>query len=732
MTKRFMLFLTMALFLIGLQAFTQEPGESELYDMSLEQLLNMEVVTASQKAQKIGDAPATVKVITGDQIEKYGWRDLKDVFKAMPGIDVSYDVQGEVRSLVIMRGVLGNQKLLVLQDGQRMNPITGERFVYGHNMPLHLYKRIEIVYGPASALYGADAYAGVINMITKDGADIDGIEVGSGYISTGAFMGDFTYGKKLGDETDVVISGRVYNGKDFDFHKHYKSPVDYGPVSDYSGHLGAQDKEYPIKNWNLFSKIKYKAFTIGFDWQHEYETNALSCIPANYAYIDENVWGQDLRHGYIEHQTIKNEKFGLKTTLSAGDYTVNPASNFTIPNGTLDDYFNGYKYAYSGYLQGKLQADYSLSENISIVGGISYTEVRSFPKTKNLDNVPFSINKGLEDDLSAYIDSNGYVYGKLGLTDTIFGERNYNNLGSFLQGQIKFLDNLTLTIGGRFDNNSIYGSTINPRVGLVYKPLEKVSIKGLFGTAYIQPSNYYRWENWANPYAMHIPNEDIEPEKIQTSELSLSYMVNEQLSFRTSIFRNDMTDIIRPVPADAQEGGYPYYNPLRTQVGEDPSSGFVEINDNLGEMYTQGTEIEANIQVYKFLISTAYSYIEGENTQNKNKTDVPKISTHKAHTNVSFHLGNFFCGFTGRYYSDIFTAPSNSYYGADNGQIPGSFIAYGNIGYRLFNKLKINVGADNILGTKHYGAAPYGESVWIQPRAPQALRKIYGGITYKF
>ena len=256
MRKKFTLLLLSMLIATGIHLNAQ--NTDDLYEMSLEELLNIEVVTASQQAQKIGDAPATVNVITNEQIEKFGWRDLKDVFRATPGIDVSYDVQGEVRTLVIMRGVPGNQKLLILQDGQRVNPITGERFVYGHNIPLHLYKRIEIVYGPASALYGADAYAGVINLITKDGADIDGMEVSSGYISTGAYVGDITFGKKINEEADVVISARVYNGNDFALHEEYKDPIDYGPVHNYEGFLNEQPKEYPIKNWNIFSKIKYK------------------------------------------------------------------------------------------------------------------------------------------------------------------------------------------------------------------------------------------------------------------------------------------------------------------------------------------------------------------------------------------------------------------------------------------------------------------------------------------
>jgi len=177
-----------------LNTFAQE--DVDLFSMSLEELMNIEVTTASKKAQKISDAPATVISYSAAQIELHGWRDLKDLFRALTGVDVSYDVQGEVKTLVTFRGVQGNQKVLVLQDGQRQNPITGERFIYGHNIPLNIYKRIEVVYGPASALYGADAYGGVINLITKDGADIDGMSASVGYVSTQAVDASMSFGKK--------------------------------------------------------------------------------------------------------------------------------------------------------------------------------------------------------------------------------------------------------------------------------------------------------------------------------------------------------------------------------------------------------------------------------------------------------------------------------------------------------------------------------------------------------
>jgi iron complex outermembrane receptor protein len=721
------------LILASTQVTAQEAEGVDLLDLTLEDLLNIEVTTASRRPQKISDAPATVISYSAEQIEHFGWRDLKDMFRAVVGIDVSYDVQGEIKTQVSLRGIEGNQKILVLQNGKRQNPITGERFVFGHNIPLHFYKRIELVYGPASALYGADAYAGVINLITKDGADVDGVAGEIGYVSTSAVVSHLSFGKQMGRDIDVLLSGRVYYGQDFKLHEHYTDDVDYGAVNEYTGELGALAKIYPIRNWNMLGKIRYQKFTLGFDWQHQLESNAPSSIPSNYAYVRNNIWGQDIRHIYLDYNAFESDRFKVEVSLTAGDYEINPASNFYISidsdnNGSLDNGAPGYKYGYSGYIQGSVKLDYTISSKLNLIAGTSYGYVVSFPKTQNLDN-PYRLDAGFQDDLSIFVDENGYTFGLLGLTDAIFGKRNYTNFGSFVQAVYKPLEPLTVTLGGRFDFNSIYKETFNPRIGLVYNVTKRLTLKAMAGTAYIAPSNYYRWENWANPYAMHIPNLSIKPEKLQSAEISGIYFATSQLSIRTSIFRNTMRDIIRPAEAPEQENSYPYFNPMRQTIGETTASGRVEINDNLGEMFSQGVEVNLNYRVGNILSSVGYSLTNGQDRETN--SNLAKVSQHKINANVSYSNRKLFASLSVRYYSSIWTNPLNSYYGGAM-NIPGATILYANAGYSISKNAKVHIGIDNILNSKHWGSAPYAESIWIQPRAPQSLLKLYGGVSFSF
>ncbi|MEZ4526691.1 MAG: TonB-dependent receptor [Desulfobacterales bacterium] len=690
---------------------------------------DMKVVTASRKSQKISEAPASIISITREQIQAFGWRDLKDVFRAIPGVDVSYNVQGEVKSYVIMRGVTGNQKILILQDGHKYSPATGGSFLYGNNMPLNIYKRIEIIYGPASSLYGADAYAGVINLITKDGQDYDGAVVNAGWLASGAWLGDLSFGKKVNADTDFVISARTVNGEDQKLHKDYE---EYAAVDRYSGELGTYDNDYPIENWNFFLKLRYKKFLLGFDWQHEYESAAAVSRPDRYAYVEDFAWGQDMRHFYIDHDTWSNEQINIRTSFEMGDYEVDNASNYFVITGT-DENGNpvsaapGYKYACSSYLRGSVQMDWSVTEKFSAVMGLSYEKVKSFPTTRNLRE-PFDDDGDTAVDMTLFTDANGYTFGILGFSEPYFRERKFYNMGAFVQAEYKFSDRFKVDAGIRWDYNDVYKETFNPRIGLIANPFDRLTVKLLYGTAYIQPSNDYRYQNFANPFMVHIPNEDLDPEELKNYSLDMTYAFGTHFLVRTALFYNEMDNIIRPVEAPQQAGGYPYYNPYRTEPG------YVEYNGNQGEIVSKGGEITLTHKLDRLQNSLSYSYVTGDDSG----YDIAGISEHKVTLNSSWTAEKWMAGLTLRYYGDVNTSVKNYKYGdAESGgdesySFDGALIAYLNLVYKFTDDLSVTVTVDNLFDTEHYAAVPFDGSPVVVPRNPQPLRQICLGLTYRY
>lgn len=150
-------------------AFAQ-PGAADLSALPLEQLLDMEIATASRFQQKASRAPSAVRVITADGIRRHGWRTLAQALESLPGLHVSDD---RGYHYLGARGVLRpgdyDTRFLLLVDGHRLNDPVYSQAPVGHEFPLdlQLVERIEYVPGPGSALYGSNAFFGVINVITR-------------------------------------------------------------------------------------------------------------------------------------------------------------------------------------------------------------------------------------------------------------------------------------------------------------------------------------------------------------------------------------------------------------------------------------------------------------------------------------------------------------------------------------------------------------------------------------
>jgi outer membrane cobalamin receptor len=143
------------------------------FEMSLEQLMNVEVVTASKKPQRLSEVPATVRIITAEQIKERGYFTLEEALSDLPGFQFR-NIIG-FNSYLFLRGIFSqNQSILVLVDGIQINELNSGGFYAGGQYNLSNVKKIEVVYGPASALYGTNAISGIINIITNNPRDIQG------------------------------------------------------------------------------------------------------------------------------------------------------------------------------------------------------------------------------------------------------------------------------------------------------------------------------------------------------------------------------------------------------------------------------------------------------------------------------------------------------------------------------------------------------------------------------
>lgn len=211
--KKYFVFLCM--FLI-LATFLYASFDDLFMDESFFRVEEQLVVTASRRAQSITEAPATIYVITDREIEQFGFVDLKDVIKIIPGMIVEDGSYGQLYGG--QRGFTGIfQKTLLMINGREMNNILANEAFIGPQFPLHNVQRIEVIAGPGSALYGANAFAGVINIITKDAATINGAEASYTYGgTTNTNLYTLSYGKST-DNADITFNARIKKAGGYDF-----------------------------------------------------------------------------------------------------------------------------------------------------------------------------------------------------------------------------------------------------------------------------------------------------------------------------------------------------------------------------------------------------------------------------------------------------------------------------------------------------------------------------------
>ena len=181
---------------------------SPLTDMQLEQLMGMEVHSASKYRQPTIDAPAAVSIVTADDIRSYGYRTLGDIIASMPGLYTSYD---RYFTYVGVRGFARpgdyNSRILLLIDGIRQNDAIFSQALVGTESPLDvdLIERVEFVPGAGSSVYGSNAFFGVLNVITKNGSDLAGGELAGALGSYRTGKARLSYGHGNADGSEWLV-----------------------------------------------------------------------------------------------------------------------------------------------------------------------------------------------------------------------------------------------------------------------------------------------------------------------------------------------------------------------------------------------------------------------------------------------------------------------------------------------------------------------------------------------
>jgi outer membrane cobalamin receptor len=512
-------------------AAADDPHEDDamatLLSMSLEELIDVEISVATRTPQTVRKAPAIASVITAREIHNMGARNLRDILAMQPGFGVSRNEFGifmyEVRGI---RTQL-SEKILVMIDGHSLNKsiITGSAlYRIFDDLPVENIKQVEIIRGPGSALYGANAFVGVINIITRDAADIDGLELKA---SGGSFAT-----RKINAVGGKTFANGLQASGSLDYYKTdgakfliEQDALTGTPFTTTPGYAFTE-----IEKKDLFFKASYKDLAFKAHYMDNRKDGFY--IGFNHVLTDDstdpitNFWSE------VSYSPELTDR--LQAVFMAYiDYYKQETSAEIFPEGFLGIFPNGMiggPWVKNQTIGGEVQLDYDVSADNHLVGGALFERTRQYDvkSYNNFDPTTGApLPSGQVEDVSALGNWN------------VDEDRNVWAL--YVQDEWQIRDNLNLTAGVRHDHYSDFGGTTNPRLGLVWSFLENADLKLLYGQAFRAP-NFAELYNQNNP--VEHGNPDLDPEKIKTYELGAAVRLLDNFTVNLNYFYNDIDDLI--------------------------------------------------------------------------------------------------------------------------------------------------------------------------------------------
>ncbi len=569
---------------IALVTWTTFAQETDFMEMSLDDLLNLKVISASKTAMSLEDAPGIITVVTKEEIRNHGLSKLSDLLNLVPGFTVGRSLQSGSHNTLYVRGSfsLYSEAVLILKNGQRLNdPLSGGAVTFLPDYPLDTVKQVEIIRGPGSALYGANAFAALINIIT-DETDTKGTIVE-------ASLGDPGVVSAFASHTSSILNGSFNINAAFHRENHeglegldftqFSSPNP--PPFPISLPLNRRFEGYVTDDMTESMVVGASWKSGGFSFNLDYArkrnaTNWGSGVPAE-AVIEPGGPVDLTDDRYRNHDQTDNYRAGLRYTRAIND-RLEWTAKITYADYSQVAFFNWTNLSHAIVTQGEghlsglrsdrdtaaLNGDLSLTwqpkDGHLLVAGYGYESDRT-PRSNNEINQGPTI-EGVIQSVQEFRPNGDFL-----------AERNRQINALFAQYTWQAQEKLAFTGGVRADEYSDFGSTVNPRFAMVASPTRWLAIKALYGQAFRAPTNL---ETSYSVSGGIKPNPDLKPEEIKTTEVQALFKPSKRLRFNVSGFEYKITDAISQVRTGTTL--------LETQ------------SQNEGERNGKGLEIEAIYQ----------------------------------------------------------------------------------------------------------------------------------------
>ncbi len=527
------LIVTVILIALSCQVAADNSTSEDLTNLSIEQLMNVEVISASRLGQKASQAPSSVSVLTAGDIRTFGWRTLSEALNAMRGLFTSNDRN---YSYLGVRGFMHpndyNSRVLFMIDGQRMNEniFDGGYMAQEFMLDMDLVERIEFIPGSGSSIYGANAFSGLINVVTKTGKAINGAQLAGEVGSFNTYKGRASYGKKLDNGADMLFSASHYDSAGV---KNLYFPEFDNPATN-NGIAHNMDTERADR---LFGRIQFEEFTLTGGFVDRFKRVPTAAFGAIFNDPDFHTVDQQF-FGNLKYNKALTDKTSLQLKGFSQGYEY--AADEAYDNGGR---VINHDVASGRWWGGEAQLTSTIFDRHRLMVGLEY----QYDQRQRLLNYDI-------DPYATYQDSN----------------RHGHRVELYAQDDIQILDDVIFSAGLRLDyHHMLKNLQLNPRLGLIWNPLESTIFKLLYSSTFRAPNA------WERDYtsSTNTPNPNNYEERIKSYESIVEWHSTTGLKLIGDLFYNDISQLL--------------------EQNIDPGFGANGPFINMGNYHAFGVELEA-------------------------------------------------------------------------------------------------------------------------------------------
>ena len=578
-------------YLIALVVLSAAPAAAQtppdLTQVAMEDLLRIEVQRvfgASERLQPVTEAPSSVTIVTAREIARHGYRTLADILRSVRSFYISDDRN---YSYVGVRGFSRpgdySTRVLVLVNGHRVNDNVYDQAPIGADLGLDvaMFERVEIIRGPASSLYGTSAFFAVVNIITRNGASLDGVavDVDAGTLGTG--MARVSGGKRLANGVDFAVSGRMERS-DGDNRLYFPA---FDAAATNNGVADDLDRERVGDVYGHLTAGKF-AFTAAFG-------NRRKVVPT-------------ASYGSVFNEQDNPERTTDRRTLVAGQYNTTVGGTHLVVDAGFDWYAYGGRYPFASD-----SAEYPVLLNRDGAQGVRWNTgmrlARQLPGHQTLTAGGEFYANVRQNQWSTYNDPS--------VPPALDDKRKSRQGGVYLQDEIRVRPWLLLNGGVRYDQYENFGRA-TPRAAVIVTPSASTSFKYLYGEAFRAPNAY-------ELYYYGTTTVDLRPEFIRTNEVVWEQYTGEWLRTSVSAYRYTASQLI-----------------TFREVESNSFDEFAFVND--GVIEASGFELEAEVRTKRGLqVLTSYVLQDArQESANESLTNSPRHMA-KARVEVPFRARAF-------------------------------------------------------------------------------------------